>query len=303
MRKIAFVFPGQGAQQPGMGMELYNDFESAKEVFDTAGEYIKKLTFESPQEELNLTINAQPCLFVADLAALEALKSKGIYPDGLAGFSLGELPGLVQSGLLNLEQGLDYVNFRARAMHQCALLHSGGMFAVIGLSEEAVIEICNKIEGAHPANFNCPNQVVVACSASGAEELKAHVSSNCGKVIKLAASGAFHSPLMDKARSEIEQYLEEMEFGDMEVPLYSNVTGEVYENPKELSAKQVNSPVLWQKTIENMIRDGYDTFIEVGPGKTLTGLIKKINKQVETYNVYNAQTLEETANRVGGMSA
>jgi len=303
MRKIAFVFPGQGAQHTGMGMELYNDYDSVKEVFDTAGDHIKKLAFESPQEELNLTINAQPTLFVADLAALAALKEKGIEADGLAGFSLGELPGLVQSGLLSLEQGLDYVNLRARAMHECSLKYSGGMFAVLGLSEEAVVELCSRIDGAHPANFNCPNQVVVACSVEGAEELEILVSTNGGTVMKLAASGAFHSPLMDEARSEIEQYLEEMEFGSMSVPLYSNVTGELYDNPKELSAKQVNSPVLWQKTIENMIRDGYNTFIEVGPGKTLTRLIKKIDKQVETYNVYNAKTLEETASRVGGLSA
>jgi len=303
MGKIAFVFPGQGAQSAGMGLELYNHFDSAKSIFDLAGENVKKVTFEGPQEELNLTINAQPCLFAVDLAAAAALNEKGVFADGVAGFSLGEVPGLVHSGLLSLEQGLEFVNFRAQAMHECATQDKGGMFAVLGLDADGIAKACAEVEGAYPANFNCMGQIVAACSEDSAIDLKNVVAANGGRLMRLAASGAFHSPFMDKAKDEIEKYLKTVQFGDMKVPAYSNVTAEVYDNPKELIARQVNSPVLWQKTIENMIGQGFDTFIEVGPGKTLTGLIKKINKDVRTFHVYDLETLENVINSIGDNNA
>ena len=303
MGKIAFVFPGQGAQAVGMGMSLYENSKNAKIVLDTTGEKIKKLTFEGPQENLNLTLNAQPCLFAVNLAAAAALNERDIFAEGIAGFSLGEISGLVHSGLLSLEQGLDYVNFRANAMHECALQNIGGMFAVMGLNADSVISLCAEVKGAFPANFNSAGQTVVACSEENTDALKVAVAKNGGKIIKLAASGAFHSPFMDAAKEKIEKYIDSVNFGSMTIPLYSNATAEIYSDPKTLTARQVNSPVLWQKTIEKMFMDGFDTFIEAGPGKTLTGLIQKINKNINTFNVYDSETLEKTIQLIGEKNA
>ena len=168
------------------------------------------------------------------------------------------------------------------------------MFAVIKLTAEQVESICNTMDGAYPVNYNSPGQTVVACTESVADKLQQAVLDQGGKSIKLATSGAFHSPLMDEASKSVANYLENEELGAMQIPLYSNVTAQIYDSPKELLAKQVNHPVLWQKTIENMISDGFDTFIEVGPGKTLSGLIKKIDPNVNIHNVSDVPSLEKT---------
>lgn len=294
MGKIAFVFPGQGAQFVGMGKELYERFNCVRRIFDAAGEDVKSLSFEGSPEVLNLTLNAQPCLFAMDLACAAALNEGGVYAEGLAGFSLGEVPAIVHSGLMSLEQGLDFVRLRARVMNECAERVKGCMFAVLRLSTDEVVEICETLEGAYPVNFNCSSQTVVACSDDFSEKLQKSVAGRGGKAVRLAVSGAFHSPLMSWASEKTAEYLESQKMEEMNIPVYSNVTARIYDSPKELLARQINSPVLWQKTIENMIADGFDIFIEVGAGKTLSGLIRKIDGGASVFNVCDAASLENT---------
>jgi len=293
MGKIAFVFAGQGSQTVGMGKDLYERFSCAKKVFDISYD-IRDLCFNGPKEQLDITINTQPAVFLTDLACAAVLSEQGIKADAAAGFSLGEIPAACYAGLMNPSQAYAFVQHRAKAMHRCALKSSGCMFAVLKLSAEQTEKICALIPGVYPVNYNSPEQTVVACSEGAAEGLQKAVSESGGKSIKLAASGAFHSVYMDEASESVAAYLNKETLGVTHIPLYSNVTAGKYGPSKELLSKQVNHPVMWQKTVENMVGDGFDTFIEVGPGKTLTGLIRKINPDVLTYNVSDVQSLEKT---------
>ena len=298
MGKIAFVFAGQGAQSVGMGKDLYDAYPAAKEVFDMAGEMVSDLCFNGPAEELNKTINTQPCLFAMDLACAKSLNKMGIYADGVAGFSLGEIPALVYSGIMDDRQAFDFVSKRAQVMQEAAQVNKGAMFAVLKLAEKDVEDICQSLNKAYPVNYNCPGQTVVACANEEAESLQKLVQEKGGKALKLTVSGAFHSPFMNSASEAIEEYLSGQTLKEMNVPLYANATAEVYNDPKSLLTRQINNPVLWQKTIENMINDGFDTFIEVGAGKTLAGLIKKINSDVLVFNVNDCSSLEKTVSEV-----
>ncbi|MDR1664346.1 MAG: ACP S-malonyltransferase, partial [Clostridiales bacterium] len=253
MGKIAFVFPGQGAQAVGMGLALYEKYPSARAVFDRAGEAVKKLCFEGSQADLDITVNAQPCLFTVDLACAAALNERGVYAAGAAGFSLGEIPALAHCGLLNAEQAFDLVAFRGEIMQDCAARNPGGMLAVMGLDAAAVMEICGETRGAYPANFNSEKQTVVAFGEQSFDALKEAVSARGGKAIRLATSGAFHCPFMDGAAAGMADYAANLPFGAMKTPLYANATARVYENPAALVARQINSPVLWRETIENMV--------------------------------------------------
>lgn len=313
MNKTAIVFPGQGSQKVGMCFDFYEKFGSVKKIFDSLAPSIKEVIFEGSQESLNLTVNAQPALFAADLACAAALGEIGFEADGAAGFSLGEIPALVYCGVLGFSHGLEFVNFRAKTMQNCAEKNKGGMAAVMGLSAEKIIAICEEIDGAYPANFNSAAQTVVAFSESSYDELAVAIAAQKGKAIRLAVSGAFHSPLMNEAADEIKAYLQKCIFNVASQPIYANVTAQVYgepgrmgeqrrafcaaTNPKDLLSRHVNSPVKWQETIENMTRDGFDTFIEAGPGKTLSGLIKKINPGANAFNVFDLQSLENFKNR------
>jgi len=292
MNKTAIVFPGQGSQKVGMCADFYEKFESVRNIFDSLDAPVKELIFEGPQERLTETVNAQPALFAADLACAAALKEVGVEADGAAGFSLGEIPAVVYCGILDFSQGLEFVNFRAKTMQNCAEKNKGSMAAVMGLSAETVISICEKINGAYPANFNNAAQTVVAFSENALDELASAVASEKGKLIKLAVSGAFHSPLMNNAADEIKNFLQKNIFSDAKKPVYSNVTAQIYGDPQDLLSRHVNSPVKWFETIENMVNDGFGTFIEAGPGKTLTGLIKKINPDAKVFNVFDLQSLD-----------
>ena len=294
MSRLAFVFAGQGAQKLGMSLDFSPRSSGVKKLFDMAqakrGDIVN-LMRNGPQETLDITLNTQPALFLADLACAEALAEAGVKADGVAGFSLGEIPAACFAGLMEAAQAFDFVCFRAQAMQACTETHPGSMFAVLRLSASEIEVICASVEQAFPANYNHPGQVVVSCAEASIEEFLGRVQEAGGKVVQLAVSGAFHCPLMDEAANEVADYLEEVALHPLRIPLYANATGRLYEDPKSLLARQVDHPVLWQKTIENMIADGFDVFIEVGPGKTLSGLISRINPDVRTYNVADSTSL------------
>ena len=271
MGKIAFVFfSGQGAQYTGMGKELYDISPAAKNVFDMADsirEGTSSQCFNASKEELSQTINTQPCLFGVELAAAESLKEKGITPDAIAGFSLGEITALTFANVFSYEDGFKFVCKRAESMQKAAEKTNGTMAAVLKLSNEQVEKICESFKNVFPVNYNCKGQLVVAGEKSEIKDFCNSVKESGGRAIPLAVSGGFHSPFMDEASKELEVELQNYKVNSPKVPIYSNYTGELYgKNIKEQITMQVNHPVLWQKTIENMAKSGIDTFIEVGPG-------------------------------------
>jgi [acyl-carrier-protein] S-malonyltransferase len=295
MDKVAFVFAGQGAQAPGMGADLYAGCEIVRPVMDRA-EALRpgtlKMCFEGPADALADTINAQPCLFLIDyVCALAA--GQFIKPDACAGFSLGEMAAAAYSGLLAFEEAFHLVIRRAEMMQACARRHPGAMFAVVKLSAQQVVEICRSIPNAHPVNFNGPGQTVVACAQGCADDLQRAVRGAGGRAIKLRLSGAFHSPFMEEASRGMELALKGANFLPPAVSIYANLTAQPYAAGQEAQtmARQIASPVRWQQTIENMIRAGVGTFVELGPGGVLSGLIKKIEPQAATYCVSDMEGL------------
>ena len=296
MGKTAFVFSGQGAQYTGMGKELYECSPAARAVFDMA-ESIRpgtiKQCFEGSKEELSVTINTQPCVFITDLAAAAAVAEKGIKPDMAAGFSLGEIAAAAFAGMMSYEDAFRLVCKRAELMDKAANENPGAMAAVMKITPEQTEELCSQFARAYPVNYNSPAQTVVACDSSEIDELCARVKEMKGKAVKLAVSGAFHSPFMTEAAKGMAEYLEDKELREPELPVYANCTALPYEGDmKKLMSDQIDHPVRWQRTVENMTEAGTDRFIEVGVGKTLTGLIKKINAEVYAVNIENKEGLD-----------
>ena len=296
MGKIAFIFSGQGAQYSGMGKELYDASPAAKAVYDMADnvrEGTSKQCFEGSTEELCKTVNTQPCVFTADLAAAYALVEKGIKPDCVAGFSLGEIAALAFSKMLSDEEAFKLVCKRGELMDKAATENPGAMAAVMKLTPQQVEEICSKFDKTYPVNYNSPAQTVVATTSENADKFCEAVKEAGGRAKLLAVSGAFHSPFMAEAADGLAEYMENVDFSQPETVIYSDVTAKPYEGDyKALVKAQVESPVKWQTIVENMVADGVDTFIEVGVGKTLTGLVKRINGDVKAFKVETPADIE-----------
>jgi len=286
--KIAFVFSGQGAQCPGMGKELCASSEAAAAVFALADRIrpgTSQQCFAGTKQELDTTINTQPCLFTVDLAAAKAVETIGVKADLTAGFSLGEIAALAFSGILSEEAAFRLVWKRAEFMQDAAVRNPGAMGAVLGMGEDTLAGILKDFPNAQAVNFNCPGQIVVAARDCDADLIAAAVSAQGGKFRKLAVSGAFHSRFMEDASRKMQEYVANIPVNPSALPVYANRTAEPYGEDesavRNLIAEQICNAVQWQKTIENMIRDGAAVFIETGEGKVLSGLIRKISKEVK----------------------
>lgn len=291
MGKIAFVFSGQGDQYPGMGKDIYEKYSSAQRIFALCDEIRPGTTeqcFNGSEAELKETKNTQPCLFAMELAAANVLLEKGVVPDAAAGFSLGEVTAATVSGVFDNETGFRLVCRRSELMQQEAEKFDTFMAAVIKLTDSQVKEICKNKPEIYPVNFNCPEQITVAGASSQMKELFKDIKEAGGRAIPLKVKGAFHSPFMSEAAKAFEEELRKAEIRERNILLYSNMTAAPYgDDVVSLLSAQICNPVQWEKIIENMIANGIDTFIEIGPGKTLTNMIKKISTDV------NAVSMEE----------
>lgn len=303
MDQIAVLFAGQGAQYPKMGEAFYNENKTAKEWFDRF-ETLRPGTlaqcFGEDKELLSKTVNTQPCIFTVDFAIAAALKEAGLPLSAAAGFSLGEIPALAFAGFLKPEDAFHLVCYRGMVMDQAAEKHPGGMQAVVKLDRKTVETLAEKYNEVYPVNYNSPKQTAVAGNPEELKSFAKDVKEAGGRAIPLVVSGAFHSPFMEEAKEALEEYLKQAEILDGWCPVYANKTAEPYrkEDAEHLMAEQVNHPVLWVDTIRNMISQGIRCFIEVGPGKTLSGLVAKIAEDATVYHVETPEDLEEVLQKL-----
>ena len=312
MAKIAFIFPGQGAQAVGMGKDLYENYETAKNIFNKAnkvlGKSITNLCFEGPEEDLKLTVNTQPCIVTTSIALLEVLKEQiNICPDYAAGHSLGEYCAMYAAGVMDLETTLMSIQKRADLMSK---VKGGAMAAVLNASDEVVKAGINeglKYGYVDIANYNSPVQVVITGDETAVQKAGEYILANgARRVVPLAVSGAFHSKFMQEAGVLFEEFVSELDINDSKIPVITNVDAEITENAEDFRAKmpkQIYSSVHWTQTIQKMTENGVDTFIEIGPGKVLTGLVRKITPEAITYNVFDKESLENTINSLKSQMA
>ena len=298
MDKLAFVFSGQGAQYPGMGKTLYEyseTYHNTIDVLDQLKPGLREMCFTGTPEELSQTINSQPCLFAVGLAGAKALHAEGIFPEALAGFSLGEVTALSYAGVFIGDEGFKFVCQRAACMNLASQKRPGSMVVVLRMANEDIEALCREVGGVFPVNYNCPGQLSVA---GGLEQLKAFaelVTAKGGRALPLKVSGAFHTPLMDVASQRIFETLSDYQFQTPDLPVYANQTSYPYAwDVRAALASQVNHPVRWQRSIENMIADGITAFVEVGAGGTLTGLIRKIAPNIKVINAETMEGFQET---------
>ena len=296
MGKVAFVFSGQGAQHPGMGRSLYENYPSVKKLFDEA-ESVRSGTlgmcFDSTDEELKKTDNTQPCLYLCDLAAALALKEEGVCADACAGFSLGELSALAYAGAYPYLDGFRISCYRGAEM---AKAPAASMLAVLKLSDEEVCNSLKDINGAWAVNFNSPGQVVVSCLDSALSAVAAKLKEAGGRVMPLKVGGGFHSPLMEDASEKFAEYIKKFNITKPVLPVYADRTAEIYSaSPTNELPLQMKSPVKWRLLIEKMYTDGFDTFIECGVGNTLVGLIRRILPDAAVYSATDTEEIKNAA--------
>lgn len=299
MTKVVFCFPGQGSLEAGMGRELAEAVPEAMEVFrvgsDASGLDLRKLCFDAPLEELVDTEVQQPALVATSLAVLAALRARGLEPDVVVGHSVGEFAALAAVGAIGTGESIALVRERGLAMAEAARLHPGSMAAILGLEDDAVETLCRKIIGVWPANYNCPGQIVVSGEHEAVDECCAEAESlGARRAVKLKVSGAFHSPLVARAADRLRPALDRVRFAEPLAPFMSTVTARI-EPAQRLGAllvDQLTAPVRFTQAATELVRSGVTTFVEVGPGSVLSGLLKRIDRGVRTISVNTLESLE-----------
>ena len=302
MGKVAFVFAGQGAQHVGMARDLYETYPSVKVVLDAAEEHrpgTLAMMFSGEEADLKKTENTQPCLYLADLAAAIALREEGVSAEAAAGFSLGEIPALAFAGAYGETDGFRHAVIRGEAMGRAAAKNPASMAAILKLTNEQTEELCTRFAEVYPVNYNCPGQLVISARTESMKPFCDAVKEAGGRALPLNVSGGFHSPFMAEAAAEFGVYLAGEEIRRPVLPAYSNVTAERYgDNGRDLLRRQIASPVRWETVIRRMAEDGFDTFIECGPGNTLAKLIGKILPEARTYSVETAEQAKAAAKEI-----
>ena len=306
MNKLAFVFPGQGAQTVGMGKDFCAQYEVAKKLFAQADEAlgysIQQMCFEGPEEDLKLTANTQPAILTMSVIANEILKEHGLQPDVTGGHSLGEYSALVAADVLDFQDAVVLVHKRGQFMQEAVPVGQGGMAAIIGLADEVIVDACEKATKTagevQAVNFNCPGQTVIAGMTKGVEAaVETLKAAGAKKAVILPVSAPFHSTLMKPAAEKLAAELDKVQIRDAKIPVVSNFTGELETKADEIKANlvaQADHPVKWIACVNTMSAFGADTFVEAGPGKTLCGFNRRIDKSLKSMNVENLETLQKT---------
>ena len=306
MNKLAFVFPGQGAQKVGMGKDFYDKYDVAKKLFkeadDALGYSIMNMCFEGPEENLRLTANTQPAILTMSVIANEILKENGIQPDVAGGHSLGEYSALVAAGVLDFQDAVVLVHKRGAFMQEAVPVGQGGMAAIIGLEDQVIIDACAKATDeageVQAVNFNCPGQTVIAGTTKGVEKaVELLQAAGAKKAVILPVSAPFHSTLMKPAAEKLAAELDKVQIHDAAFPVVANVNGKLQTSAEEIKQNlvaQAASPVKWIDCVKTMQEFGADTFVEAGPGKTLCGFNRRIDRQIKSLNVEDVESLQKT---------
>lgn len=305
MSKIAFIYPGQGAQKAGMGKDFYENSETAKALYDKATELLdidmKALCFEE-NDKLDLTEYTQAAMVTTSLAMTKVIEEKGLKPDVTAGLSLGEYCAVCTAGGMKEEDAIRLVRKRGILMQNTVPQGEGAMAAILGMTASDIEAVIEKIDDVTVANYNCPGQIVITGKTSAVEEAaNALKAAGAKRAVMLNVSGPFHSPMLKTAGEELKKEMDQMDFTELKIPYVTNVTAEYVNDiheTKELLAKQVSASVRWQESMERMIAEGVDTFVEIGPGKTLNGFLRKISRDVKVYNVSSWEDVDQVVNEL-----